>query len=556
MWLRAAADATSVAPSQRRAPILDLTAVLVVLVVLVGPDQAAPGTPILLLRLPLEAILGAVVLLVAPGRLRPILATILGVGLGVFGVLKLLDIALYAAWGRPFDPLLDWPLLGQASSFLSDVLGRAGAVAAIVAGAALVVGLTLATTLSVRRLARRLGDRPAAGTRTVAALTLLWVTCAGTGLHVRPGVPFASADATALVRDHLSAASRHRQDERSSEAAATDPFGSSPGAQLLPGLRGRDVIIAFVESYGRDAIEDPAIGPETSAVLDAGTRRLGAAGYRAESAFLTSPTAGGGSWLAQSTLLSGRWIDSQQRYQDLVSSHRLTLPEAFHRAGWRTVAVMPGTTAPWPESAFFGYDKVYDSTHLGYRGPAFSWATMPDQYALSAFQRLERAGPHPPVMAEVAMVSSHAPWEPTPRLVPWNRVGDGSIFDPQAARRDPPEAILTRDPARVRADYGDAIAYSLNTLIDYLDTHGDDNTVLVLLGDHEPSPVVTGATTDRDVPVSIVARDPTVLGCLSDWHWHAGLRPDPSAPVWRMDAFRDRFLLAFGSSTGTVGEPH
>jgi hypothetical protein len=538
---------TTAAPRRRRAWLGDLAAALVVLVALVGPDQAAARAPSLLLRLPLEAIVGGVVLLVAPTRLRAVLATILGIVLGLVGVLKLLDIGLYAAWGRPFDPLRDWPLLGQASSFLRQVIGPVGAGAAIVVSAALLAGLLVATTLSVRRLARRLGERPAAGTRTVAALTLLWVTCAGMGIRIEPGVSVASADATALVRDHLRQVSLHRQDDRNFEAAQ-DRFGSTPPARLLPALRGKDVIIAFVESYGRSAIEDPAIGPDTIALLDAGTRRLDAAGYHAESAFLTSPTAGGGSWLAQSTLLSGQWVDSQRRYQHLVGGHRLTLAEAFRRAGWRTVAVMPGNTAPWPESTFFGYDQSYDSTQLGYRGPAFSWATMPDQYALAAFQRLERTDPHSPLMAEVALVSSHAPWQPTPRLVPWSRVGDGSIFDSMTAPRDPPEAILTRDPARVRADYGRAIAYSLSTLIDYVETYGDDNTVFILLGDHQPSPVVTGPTTDRDVPVSIVTRDPAVLARLADWHWQDGLRPDPNAPVWRMDAFRDRFLLAFGSS--------
>jgi hypothetical protein len=216
---------------------------------------------------------------------------------------------------------------------------------------------------------------------------------------------------------------------------------------------------------------------------------------------------------------------------------------------------MPNTTAPWPESAFFGYDQVYDYAHLGYRGPAFSWATMPDQYALSALQRLERARPHPPLMAEIALVSSHAPWSPTPSVVDWARVGDGSIFDSMAARRYPPEAILTRPAARVRADYARAAAYSLDTLISYVEKYGGKNLVLVVLGDHEPAPVVTGPNATHDVPVSIVTRDPAVLARIAGWQWQSGLDPDPKAPVWRMDDFRDRFLVAFGSSPTPFGHP-
>jgi hypothetical protein len=58
--------------------------------------------------------------------------------------------------------------------------------------------------------------------------------------------------------------------------------------------------------------------------------------------------------------------------------------------------------------------------------------------------------------------------------------------------------------------------------------------------------VVSGAGADHDVPISIVAKDPAVLDRLSPWKWEPGMLPSPSAPVWRMDAFRDRFLSAFG----------
>ena len=176
------------------------------------------------------------------------------------------------------------------------------------------------------------------------------------------------------------------------------PSAITPSDELLTALRGKDVIVAFVESYGRVAVEDPEFAPQVDAVLDDGNRRLHAAGFAARSAFLTSPTAGGGSWLAHSTLQSGLWIDNQRRYGDLVASDRLTLSGAFQRAGWRTVGVHRPTTADWPEGAsFYGYDQIYDCQHLGYRGPNFSFATIPDQYTLSAFERLERAtsGPRP-----------------------------------------------------------------------------------------------------------------------------------------------------------------
>jgi hypothetical protein len=162
------------------------------------------------------------------------------------------------------------------------------------------------------------------------------------------------------------------------------------------------------------------------------------------------------------------------------------------------------------------------------------------------FERSERAKPdRGRVMAEIPLVSSHAPWAPLPRLIDWNDVGDGSIYDHMDQESDPPE-VVWRDPTRVRTEYRRSIEYSLNSLVSYVEKYGDDDLVLVFLGDHQPAPIVTGAGASRDVPITVVARDRAVLDRISGWGWQDGLRPGPQAPVWRMNAFRDRFLTAFG----------
>ena len=330
-------------------------------------------------------------------------------------------------------------------------------------------------------------------------------------------------------------------------ATAVDAFRKTPGDDLLTGLRGKDVIVAFVESYGRVAVQGSAFSPQVDAVLDAGTSRLRAAGFSSKSAFLTSPTFGGISWLAHSTLQSGLWIDNQQRYNDLVASDRFTLSDAFKRAGWRTVDDVPSNTKDWPQgTSFYHYDKIYDARNVGYAGPKFSYASMPDQYTLSAFQRLELAKPNrAPVMAEIDLVSSHTPWAPLPHMIDWSKVGDGSVFDSMPAQGQSPD-VVWRDPNQVRAAYGQSIEYSLNTLISFVQTYHDKNLVLIVLGDHQPATIVSGQGASHDVPITIIAHDPAVMDRISGWGWQDGMRPGPNAPVWPMDAFRDRFLTAYG----------
>jgi hypothetical protein len=380
-------------------------------------------------------------------------------------------------------------------------------------------------------------------------LGVVWVLCAVLGVQYVPERPVAAHSAATITYNRVAQVRADLRDQEEFAAAtAVDAFGDTPGDRLLTGLRGKDVVLAFVESYGRSAVEDPRLASGIDATLDTGSQRLRAAGFASRSGWLTSSTVGGSSWFAHSTLLSGLWVSTAQRYRTLVSSERLTLNSAFKRAGWRSVAVMPRIGRAWPEGEFYGYDKVYGTHDLGYEGPRFGYATMPDQYTMSALQRLERAKPDDaPVLAEVALLSSHAPWAPLPRMVGWDAVGDGSVYDTMVRPGGRKRAVW-RDPAQARAAYTASIRYSVNSLVSYVETYGDDNLVLVFLGDHQPAPLVTGPDASHDVPITIVARDPRVLDQISGWGWTDGLRPAPAAPVWPMDAFRDRFLTAFGST--------
>jgi hypothetical protein len=286
-----------------------------------------------------------------------------------------------------------------------------------------------------------------------------------------------------------------------------------------------------------------------TSTLDSGTEALAKAGFHARSGWLTSATFGGSSWLGHSTALSGLWIDNQQRYRTVMAGDHLSLTKAFQKTGdWDTVGVMPGVQKAWPEQRYYGLDKVYDAFGLGYRGPKFSWSTMPDQYALEAFQRQVHGKKRDrPLMAEIILTSSHQPWAPIPEMVGWDELGDGSVFESIQKSGTRPSDIIS-DATRSKQEYGKSISYSVTSLTQWLERYGTDDTVLVFLGDHQPISRVSGSGASRDVPVSIVARDPEVLDKIADWNWTDGLRPAEDAPVWKMSSFRDRFLTAYGST--------
>jgi hypothetical protein len=498
------------------------------------------------IRIPLEALIGVAVLLALPARARKAVAVLGGTVLGILTLVKVVDMGFYAVLSRPFNPVLDPVLLDDGLTVLGDSVGDAGAKAAVAGAVLLVIAVPVLMAWSVLRLTRLAERHRAAASRAVLALSAAWVALALLGSHFVSTVFISSDTAITLARDTaLTVPATLRDKQAFAAEAAVDRFRDTPPQDLLTGLRGKDVVFAFVESYGRSAVEDEAYAAGMDATLSAGTGRLAAAGYAARSGWLTSPTAGGGSWLAHSTFQSGLWITDEQRYRTLVSGERTTLTSAFRRANWRTVGVEPGLTYAWPEGQFYGYDRVYDSHTLGYRGPKFSWASMPDQFTLQAFETLERGkADRPDLMAEITFVSSHTPWAPVPDVVDWDTIGDGSIYGPMTAG-DPSPAEVWKSDDRIRAEYLRSVRYSVDSLISYVERYGDDDLVLVVLGDHQPAPVITGNGASRDVPISIVAKDKSVLSRIDDWGWQDGLKPGPATPVARMDAFRDRFLTAF-----------
>jgi phosphatidylglycerophosphate synthase len=551
---------TGAGPRTRRALRVAITAasVAIVWVVLVAPYRYSQLIPVAFVRIPAEGLALVAVALVLPARPRRIVAGVAGILFGLLIILKILNAWFYLEVGQTFNPLLDWSDIAPAIGVVRDAYGDTLTnilLVAICLGLILAIGAITASAIHITTVAAR---HRRAGIGTLAALTAIWALCAGLSVHVFRGYPVASTTTADLAVAQVTGFQAALRDQRQFERAlhSSDLEAGVPASDLLTGLRGKDVIIAFVESYGEVAVQGTSFSAGVDAALRQDTASLARAGWSSQSAWTVSPGFGGISWLAHSTLQSGLWVNNVQRYAELTGSNRFTLSDAFDKAGWRTVYDAPADDISWPIGTYFyHFDKVYDQRDVGYHGPTFSYASMPDQYTLTAFQRLELAPGHKPVMAQIVLVSSHTPWAPLPVMVPWSKVGNGSIFDPMPARGQTPLSIVG-NPSKIRQAFSTSIQYSLQALTSWVTELNDPDLVLIILGDEQPGSPITSPGASHVVPISIIAHDPSVFRQIAPWGWQDGLLPSPSAPLKPMDAFRNQFLRAFSTVSSPAASAH
>jgi hypothetical protein len=205
---------------------------------------------------------------------------------------------------------------------------------------------------------------------------------------------------------------------------------------------------------------------------------------------------------------------------------------------------MPGLRKPWPEGAFYGFDRVYDAPSLDYGGPAFGWWEIPDQWSLACLHDREvRPTPRAPVLVVFATMSSHFPFVPLAPYVPdWDALCGSA---PYASTPDLAERLAeTPDWGAMGGPYVRAVDASLTWLAGYLEGPAPADAVFVVLGDHQPAAQVSGPGASRDVPVHVLGRPGPILEALRAVGFQPGLTPSVET-LGTMPSLRDRLIESF-----------
>lgn len=453
------------------------------------------------------------------------------------GMVQFLDQAMRVFLGRPLNLLLDINLLPAGVELMQ------GAVGPLLSGL-LFLALGLVLLLLLLGCARALHNLEAiSAPRTALSIFGLVLAAGYLPEAQRASLPI-SAHLTQSFMGQVDRIVSVVHERPAFEAAlARDPFSQAFPEDSFTALGEASVMVVFVESYGKQALEDPRYASRTKPALEKLQQAAEEKELHSLSGWAEAPTIGGQSWLSHASFLSGLWIDNQIKYQLLSESKRRTLAQAFSENGRKSHLVMPAITRAWPEAGFMGFDRHIFAQDMNYAGEAYNWVTMPDQYTLSYFER-EIRSEGTPFFAMLSLISSHAPWTPiAPVLEDWQSIGDGAVFSRWADSGESP-AELWQNPERVRSHYALSIEYVLESLGSYIRNAPveEDPLLMVVLGDHEAGAIVSGHDAPHQVPVHIFATDRELLRPFRGANFTKGAIPRASSALFRMHDFRDFFI--------------
>jgi len=518
--------------------------ILAMLLVLLMPGHPKSFVFGAFLRLPVEVPVILLALMWSPRFLSGLIRVILVASLSLLILLRVADIGSYLAFNRRFNPMVELHLIGDGWNLASQSIGLIEAGISVLLAVLIILFVCALLFRGLGLIARlRRGAR-----------TGLSVLCGGIVLLAIPVLAKQAAEERSLPlqAELLGEVKSRWLDIRKSVAdlaafnkALPNDSAIADGLPAFEALAGKDVIILFVESYGRSYIDGDGFAPAARARLETAEELISEAGLSVKSAWIDSPIRGGRSWLAHATLMSGLKIDSQARFDRLISSRRMSLNRLFGEAGWHTAGLMPAIQLAWPEGRWYGYDQTLDAKALNYKGEKFGWVTMPDQYTLAAFESGIRRTSEKPVMAEIALISSHAPWTPLPtEVLPWEMIGDGSVFGGRY-REGPSTAEVWSDRNTVRRQFAASLGYMLELIVSYL-VHFADDALFIILGDHQPAAIVNGWDANAHVPMHVVSKDTELLQRLPDSFFTDGMLPSASQRAQPMESIRQNLPIWFG----------
>jgi len=437
-------------------------------------------------------------------------------------------------------------LVGHLYILLRDLIGRQALVAFVGVGVSLVLLITLSAWMfrkvqAVAREASTLGTVVA-----LCGLVSFGVACEQVG----------EAKGRNSVMDLVDNLDRSFSVSSTiSETLAPHAYADIREVELA---RKPSVHIYIVESYGR-GMRREEIRSDYYSLLKALDKRFKTAGWSMMTGLSEAPVMGGRSWLADTTLLSGRTVKYESVYRHITPKLKdlATLPGFFNDQGYQTVLMRPKDKARAGVELVnhFGFDHTVFNLDLAYQGRPYGWVEIPDQYALGHIRDevLPTLGDGP-VFVFAHLGTSHIPWDEVPPILDdWRSFNEYEGRIPRNNERALDEKNIRfqmkrykrRDEVRLRrlkptennvTDFFKSVAYSMEVVAQHVESLTDPPEMVIIMGDHQPPMYKNNP--DFTVPVHVLVRDQKLLREFRKRKFRRGMR----LPKWKSRMYHEGFF--------------
>ena len=314
-----------------------------------------------------------------------------------------------------------------------------------------------------------------------------------------------------------------------------------------------NIYLIFVESYGSVLYKRDDYREAYTSLLSQLEQALQMDGWYAASTLSEAPTWGGGSWMSYTSALFGTRIDTHPQFLSVFDQYQANAyPDLGHylkTQGYDYVRLSSLSDELAEEKwlkykKFYGVDRWMRYTDLDFKGSHYGWGpSPPDQYALHFAHETFNDSSNKPIFSFFITQNSHYPWAPLPEVVnDWRTLNVKTTEEPVPL----PEAI----PHEIRRNnYFNSIEYELKFLTDFILKTGDDQSIYILIGDHQP-PRVSRRSDGFDTPVHIISKDTAFVDVFREYGFVRGLIVPDAQPRMQHEGFYSMFVRALVAQYG------
>lgn len=329
-----------------------------------------------------------------------------------------------------------------------------------------------------------------------------------------------------------------------------------------------NIYLIVIESYGSILYKRDDFRKQYVALMAELDEKLEEHQWHTASNLSVAPTWGGGSWMSYASLLFGLHIDTHPQFLHLLNRYRYRdYPDLGHylkSQGYKyyrlSALSVEMTSFEWEKyQSLYGVDEWLRHRDIGFKGRHYSWGpSPPDQYSVNFMhdymirnrsgeennlQENSKIDQHQPFFFFYVTQNSHYPWSPIPPLVEeWQTLNESQ---PDAAD----ESWGTVSHEVTRSNYMAAMDYQLRFLVDFITKQGDQKSIFILVGDHQP-PRVARRADGFETPIHIVSQNAELATQFIEHGFVKGMRVHSLTKSIKHEGFYSLFMHTLLSTYG------